>query len=169
MSSVRFKPQTAVPGSTNRASTRSTVEVYARLRWQLLQYIGPQGDRLVDYLGDERLYIWAAPNAAPYPHAVLRLARTTTPGFNGYREEAELEVQCIGRPESQLPLVESAMDIVDQCLTGLTDTASGLIVGRSRTRTTVPRFNEPADSSVVTVQATYTLFLWPEVLTTRAT
>lgn len=163
------KPQWVTRNSLSRTSTASTVELYARLRTLLLEYVGPTGDRLGDYLPGERLYVWAPPEPTAFPYATLRLARSTSTGFNGYREDAELEIQMIGRPESQLPLVESGMDLVDQCLTSLTDTAAGLVVGRSRTRQTVPRFTEPADDAVVAVQATYTLFLWPQVLTTRAT
>lgn len=164
------KPQWVTKNSIGTNSTASSVQLYARIRRLLLDYVGPdEADRLADYLDGERVYVWAPPEPAPFPYLTLRLMRTGTPGFNGYREDAELEVQCIGRPESQLPLVESAMDLVDQCLTGLTDAAAGLVVGRQRTRQTVPRFTEPADDAVVAVQATYTLFLWPQVLTTRAT
>jgi hypothetical protein len=60
------------------------------------------------------------------------------------------------------------MDLVDQCLTSYTNPSSGLIVGRSRTRNTVPLFSDPADSTVVAVLATYELYLWPTVLTSRA-
>ena len=60
------------------------------------------------------------------------------------------------------------MDIVDQCLTALTANASGLMVGRGRTRQTVPQLTDPADSSVVAVVANYELYLWPIVLTSRA-
>jgi hypothetical protein len=98
----------------------------------------------------------------------LRLDRVSLPAFNGYRETAILEVQGVGKPDSQLPLVESAMDIVDQAMTSLTASSSGLIVGRSRTRQTIPQLTDPADSSVVAVVANYELFLWPRVLTARA-
>lgn len=164
-----MKPQWVTRNSLGTVSTASTVQIYARLRRLLLDYVGPdEADRLSDYLPDERLYVWAPPEPTAFPYATLRLMRSSTAGFNSYREDAELEVQITGRPESQLPLVESAMDLVDQCLLSLTDTAAGLMVSRSRTRQTVPRFTDPADDAVVTVMATYTLFLWPEVLTSRA-
>jgi len=60
------------------------------------------------------------------------------------------------------------MDVVDQCLTSYTNPTQGLIVGRSRTRSTIPLFTDPAESTVVGVVATYDLFLWPTVLTSRA-
>ena len=109
----------------------------------------------------------SAPDGVLFPYITLLLSRTSLAAYNGYRETAQLEVQAIGRPESQLPLVESAMDLVDQCLTAYTNPSSGLIVGRSRTRNTVPMFSDPADSTVVAVLATYELYLWPTVLTSR--
>jgi hypothetical protein len=91
----------------------------------------------------------------------------STPWASGYRETAQLEVQAIGQPEAQLPVIESAMDIVDGCLLSLTDNDAGLMVGRTRQRNTIPQFTDPADSTVVGVVATYDLILWPTVLTTR--
>jgi hypothetical protein len=52
-------------------------------------------------------------------------------------------------------------------LTAYTDPASGLMVGRSRNRFTLPLFTTPAESQTVGVVATYNLFLWPVVLTSR--
>ena len=161
------KPRWVVPNTLAR-DTSSTVGLYARLRTALLDYLTPGGERLADYLGSERIYVRAQPEPPAFPYITLLLDRTTTPGFNAYRETAVLEVQAVGRPESQLPLVESCMDIVDQCLLSLTDPASGLIVGRSRRRYTVPAFTDPADSSVVAVVGQYDLILWPLVLTERA-
>lgn len=162
------KPQWVVPGSLSTATTLSTVQLYARIRRTMLDYITPQGERLVDYLGAERVYVSRQPEPVVFPYLTLLLDRTTDGAFNGYRETAQLEVQAMGKPESQLPLVESAMDIVDQCLTSLTDAGAGLIVGRVRNRQTVPLFTDPAESSVVGVIARYQLFLWPQVLSSRA-
>ena len=64
-----------------------------------------------------------------------------------------------------MPLVESAMDIVDQAMASLSLASSGLMVSRGRTRQTVPQLTDPADSSVVAVVANYEMFLWPRVLT----
>jgi hypothetical protein len=79
-----------------------------------------------------------------------------------------LEVQAIGKPESQRPLVETAMDVVDQCLTAYTQTGDGLIVIRSRSRQTLPMFSDPAEAATVGVIAQYVLYLWPSVLTSRS-
>jgi hypothetical protein len=160
-------PTYVVPGSLQTPSTASTVQIYATIRKALLDYTSPSGDLLVNLIG-QRAYVRAAPADPLFPYLTLRLDRTSLSAYNGYRETAILEVQCIGKPESQLPLVESAMDIVDQCLTAYTDARSGIMVGRSRTRQTVPMMTDPADSSVVAVIANYELFLWPRVLTDRA-
>jgi hypothetical protein len=160
-------PTYVVPGSLQTPSTASTVQIYATIRKALLDYTSPSGDLLVNLIG-QRAYVRAAPADPLFPYLTLRLDRTSLSAYNGYRETAVLEVQCIGKPESQLPLVESAMDIVDQCLTAYTDARSGIMVGRSRTRQTVPMMTDPADSSVVAVIANYELFLWPRVLTDRA-
>jgi hypothetical protein len=164
------KPRYVVPGSLNPAqATHSTVQLYATLRQALLDYVTPQGEMLRELVGEApRIYVRAAPNGVVFPYLTLRLTRTSLAAFNGYRETALLEVQALGKPESQLPLVETAMDLVDQCLTAYTNPANGLIVGRSRTRNTVPLFSDPADSSIVAVVATYELYLWPTVLTSRA-
>lgn len=163
------KPRYTVPNSTATPSSGSTVQIYATIRRGLLEYESPQGERLSDFIGrDPRVYVRAQPEPAVFPYLTLLLNRTSLAAFNGYRETALLEVQAIGKPESQLPLVESAMDLVDQCLTAWTDARAGLTVGRSRTRQTVPMFSTPAESQTVAVIATYELFLWPSVLTSRA-
>jgi hypothetical protein len=163
------QPRAVVPGNLQKPSTASTVHIYATIRQALLDYVSPGGARLVDYVGSPpRIYVRAQPPSVVFPYLTLLLSRTSQSGYNGYRETAQLEVQAIGKPESQLPLVETAMDIVDQCLTAYTQPGTGLIVGRSRTRATVPQFTDPAESSTVGVIATYDLYLWPLVLTSRA-
>lgn len=159
-------PTYVVPNSIT-ASTASTVQIYKSIRDALLAYNGPSGDVLTDFVAD-RVYVRAAPSNPVFPYLTMRLDRVSLPAFNGYRETAVLEVQGVGKPDSQLPLVESAMDIVDQAMTALTLSSSGLISCRSRTRQTVPQLTDPADSSVVAVIANYELFLWPRVLTSRA-
>ena len=164
------KPRYVVPGSLNLAkATSSTVHLYATIRQALLDYTSPQGEMLREIVGQpERVYVRAAPDGVVFPYITLLLSRTSLAAFNGYRETASLEVQCLGKPESQLPLVETAMDLVDQCLTAYTKPANGLVVGRSRVRQTVPLFSDPAESAVVGVVSTFDLFLWPTVLTSRA-
>lgn len=164
------KPRPNNPGQVLLPSTASTVQIYATIRQTLLSFQANDLARLDDYLGAQpSVYVRAQPSGATrFPYITLLLSRTSQASYNGYRETAQLEVQCIGKPESQLPAVESAMDIVDQCLTALTQSQAGLVVGRSRTRQTMPVFTDPADASTVAVVATYELFLWPSVLTSRA-
>ena len=142
------KPRYVVPGSLNKAqATNSTVQIYATIRQALLDYVTPQKEMLREIVGNPpRIYVRSAPDGVLFPYLTLLLSRTS----------------------SQLPMVETAMDLVDQCLTSYTNPSSGLIVGRSRTRNTVPMFSDPADSTVVAVLATYELYLWPTVLTSRA-
>jgi len=164
------KPRYVVPNSLNlKAATSSTVQIYGAIRQALVEYVSPQNEMLRAFVGQpERIYVRSAPDGIVFPYMTLLLSRTSLSAFNGYRETAVLEVQAMGKPESQLPLVESAMDIVDQCLTAFTKPTEGLVVGRSRTRQTVPLFSDPAESTVVGVIASYDLFLWPAVLTSRA-
>lgn len=161
------KPRFVIGDSVVTPSSASTVQIYSTIRRALLEYVSTDGQRLPDFLED-RIYVRAQPTPVVYPYMTLMLNRTSLTAFNGYRETALLEVQCIGKPESQLPLVETAVDIADQCLTAYTQASSGLTVGRSRTRQTIPMFTDTADSSTVGVLATYELFLWPRVLTARA-
>jgi len=160
-------PKYVVPSSLTLPSTASTTQIYGTIRKALIDYVSPSTDTLAGFVGT-RIWVRAAPADPVFPYLTLRLDRTSLPAYNGYRETAILEVQVVGKPDSQLPLVESAMDIVDQCLTALTANASGLMVGRGRTRQTVPQLTDPADSSVVAVVANYELYLWPIVLTSRA-
>ncbi len=163
-------PRYALPGTTATPSTGSTVQIYATIRAALLDYVTVSGDTLHTLLGrDATIYVRSQPEPPTFPYLTLLLNRTSEAAYNGYRETALLEVQAIGKPESQLPLVESLMDIVDQCLTSYTDPRSGLMVGRSRTRQTVPMFSTPAESATVGVIASYALYMWPQVLTSRAT
>ena len=162
-------PRYVVPGTTLTPSTSSTVQIYATIRASLLAYVDPAGETMGTVLGrDPGIWVRSQPDPPIFPYLTLLLNRTSDAAYNGYRETALLEVQAIGKPESQLPLVESLMDLVDQCLTGLTDARSGLMVGRSRTRATVPMFSTPAESATVGVVGTYQLYLWPRVLTDRA-
>jgi len=164
------KPRYVVPGSLNKQqATNSTVQIYATIRQAMLDYVSPQREMLRETVGDPpRIYVRSAPDGVIFPYITLLMSRTSLAAYNGYRETAILEVQALGRPESQLPMVETAMDLIDQCLTSYTNPSSGLIVGRSRTRQTVPMFSDPAESTVVGVVARYDLFLWPTVLTSRA-
>lgn len=165
---MELKPRYTVPNSLELPSTASTVQIYATIRQLLLDYSSPQDERIVDLMQQEpRIYVRSQPEPAVFPYLTLLLNRTSQAAFNGYRETALLEVQALGKPESQLPLVESLMDLVDQCLTATTFNASGLMVSRSRTRATVPLFSTPAESQTVGVVSTYTLYLWPVVLTSR--
>lgn len=156
------------PGAIQTPATGSTVAIYASIRKALLDYVTPGGARLQDYVGDPpRVWVGSQPEPPVFPYLTLLLDRTSDASYNGYRETAVLEVQAIGKPESQRPLVETAMDIVDQCLTAYTQTGDGLIVIRSRTRQTVPMFTDPAEAATVGVVAQYVLYLWPSVLTSR--
>lgn len=162
------KPKYVLPNSVNIPSTGSTVQIYATLRRAILDYASPQGERLKDFVGSpERVYVRAAPTNVVFPYLTMLLTRTSLTAYNGYRETAILEVQALGKPESQLPLIESAMDIVDQCMTAYTYNSDGLMVGRSRTRNTVPLMTDPAESPLVGVISSYELYLWPSVLTSR--
>lgn len=162
-------PRFVVPGTLRVPATSSTVAMYATLRQALLEYTSPSGEQLTDLIGDPpRVYVRAQPEPVVFPYVTLLLSRTSLAAYNGYRETVSFEVQAMGRPDIQLPTVESAMDLVDQCLTGLTYASDGLMVARSRSRQTVPQFTTPADQNVVGVIATYTLYAWPRVLTSRA-
>lgn len=160
------KPRFATQGSIQTPSTASTVQIYSTIRKSLIDYVSSDNQRLAQFVND-RIYVRSQPEPPLFPYITLLLNRTSLSAFNGYRETALLEVQCLGKPESQLPLVETAMDIVDQCLTAYTDARSGLTVGRSRNRQTIPMFTDPADASVVGVIASYEFFIWPRVLTVR--
>lgn len=162
------KPKYVLPNTLAKPATSSTVQIYATMRQAMLDYVSPQGERLKDIIGTpERVYVRAAPTNVVFPYLTILLNRTSLTAYNGYRETALLEVQAIGKPESQLPLVESAMDVVDQCLTGYVYNGDGIMVGRSRTRNTVPMLTDPAESAIVSVVASYELYLWPAVLTSR--
>lgn len=162
------KPTYVLPNTIVKPSTASTVQIYATMRQAMLDYVSPQGERLKDIIGTpERVYVRAAPTNVVFPYLTILLNRTSLTAYNGYRETALLEVQAIGKPESQLPLIESAMDVVDQCLTGYVYNTDGIMVGRSRTRNTVPMLTDPAESAIVSVVASYELYLWPAVLTSR--
>ncbi len=161
------KPRFVIGNSVTTPSTASTVQIYSTIRKALLDYVSTDGQRLADFLGD-RIYVRAQPTPVVYPYITLMLNRTSLSAYNGYRETALLEVQGIGKPDSQLPLVETMLDIADQCLTSYTESNSGLVVGRSRNRQTIPMFTDMADASTVGVIATYELYLWPRVLTARA-
>lgn len=162
------KPKYVLPNTLSIPSTASTVQIYATMRRAMLDYVSPQGECLRDIIGTpERVYVRAAPTNVVFPYLTMLLTRTSLTAYNGYRETALLEVQALGKPESQLPLIESAMDLVDQCMTGYLYNTDGIMVGRSRTRNTVPLLTDPAESPLVGVISSYELYLWPSVLTSR--
>lgn len=162
------KPKYVLPNTISTPSTASTVQIYATMRKAILDYVSPQGERLRDFVGSpERIYVRSAPANVVFPYLTMLLTRTSLTAYNGYRETAILEVQALGKPESQLPVVESAMDIVDQCMTAYCYNTDGVMVGRSRTRNTVPLLTDPAEAPLVGVVSSYELYLWPSVLTSR--
>lgn len=163
------KPRYVVPSTVRPAATSSTVAIYATLRQAMIDYVTPQKERLKDFVGEPpRVFVRAQPEPVVYPYVTLLLSSTSLAAFNGYRQTMLLEVQAIGRPDAQLPTVESAMDVIDQCMTAYTFAGDGLIVGRSRTRATIPQFTTPAEQLTVGVIATYELYVWPQVLSSRA-
>jgi hypothetical protein len=159
-----------IPGTMTVPQTASTSQIYATIRKALLDHVTSGGLRLSSMMGTApRVFIGIQPPPPIFPYLTLLLDRTTTPGYNGYRETAILEVQAIGKPESQRYVIESAMDVVDDCLTQYLYSASnGLIVCRDRRRQTVPVFTDPAEAGVVSVVSQFDLFLWPRVLTAKA-
>lgn len=162
------KPKYVVHNSLDIPSTGSTVQIYATMRKAILDYVSPQGERLKNFIGSpERVYVRAAPTNVVFPYLTMLLTRTSLTAYNGYRETAILEVQALGKPESQLPLIESAMDLVDQCMTAYCYNTDGVMVGRSRTRNTVPLLTDPSEAPLVGVISSYELYLWPSVLTSR--
>lgn len=162
------KPKYVLPNTLEIPSTASTVQIYATIRQAILNYVSPQGEQLKNFVGSpERVYVRAAPTNVVFPYLTMLLTRTSLTAYNGYRETAVLEIQALGKPESQLPLIESAMDLVDQCLTAYLYNRDGVMVGRSRTRNTVPLLTDPAEAPLVGVICSYELYLWPSVLTSR--
>lgn len=147
----------------NAPDTSTTELIYETLRRAILTYEGPSGESVSQpFGGEERVWVRAAPSPTVFPYIVLRLSRAPG-GANGYRERCSLEVQVIGRPESQQPLVLALADLVDACFLGYAEPASGLSFSRERTRDTLPQFLEPADKTVVGELMRYSLFIWPLV------
>jgi hypothetical protein len=157
-----------LPTDPPAPETGSTQEIYATLRRILCDFVEPDGARLRDVLGTpERLYVRAVPGSPTFPYVTMLLDRTSTEGYNSYRETGRLDVQVIGRPEAQLTTVEWIADRVDRSLLSLRVASSGFLSCRARTRTTVPQFTAPAELNVVGVRLVFDLWLWPRVLTSR--
>jgi len=148
-------------------STASTEAIYATLRADMLAYQRiPDGITIQMLMGGEaRVYVRAAPPTVKFPYIAMRLQRQSSGAYNGYREACMLEIQCIGRPESQLVLVSQIMDVVDGLFLGYRQPNAGLMFSRERARQTIPQFSQPADKDVVGEIAQYQLILWPQVLT----
>lgn len=148
-------------------NTNSTQAVYATLRDAINSYVyPPNGLSVASALGndDDRVFVRAAPSPAPFPYITLRLTRVSSGAYNGYREECVLEVQVIGRPASQLPLVMQIADLIDGCFLGYAQPNSGLMFSRQRQRNTLPQFQTPADNTVVGEQMLFDVVIWPLVL-----
>lgn len=151
-------------------STAGSVDLYATLRAALIAYTMPGGARLRDVLGNpERIYVRSAPDTPIFPYVTLLIDRASTPGLNSYRETMRVEVQIIGKPQSQLSVVEWALDIVDRCFLSITQSSAGLFSCRSRERSTLPLFTDPAEANTVAVRGVYEFLLWPQALTNRVT
>jgi hypothetical protein len=156
------------PSQIVTPDTSSTEAIYATLRAALIAYERPpNGTTIRSLCGSDtnRVHVWAPPPSTPFPYLCLRLTRASGGAYNGYRETAQLEIQCIGRPESQLPLVQACMDIVDGAFLGYAEPGSGLMFSRERTRDTIPRFTEPADANAVGELSRFSFVFWPRVLT----
>jgi hypothetical protein len=147
--------------------TRSSASLYATLRRALLDARTEAGSSIVDLLGGPNIYYATLPEGPVYPYIALRALRETA-GANGFRERIELEVQVIAWPQSQARLAEEIADYVDRVFLGYTESGSGLVFSRSRTRQTLPAFSEPADRDRVGVLLQYAFLAWPLSLQTAA-
>lgn len=150
-------------------STVSTTAIYATFRAAIAEYVRPTDNVTLDQLLEtnalDRIHVRAAPGRPQFPYITLRLSTTTLGAYNGYRQEGILEVQVVGKPESQLPLVEAIADLINGCFLGYKQPNSGLIFSRQSTRTTIPQFTDPADMNVVCEQLQFDVTLWPKLLT----
>lgn len=124
--------------------------------------------------GQDRIFARNVPNVnnVVFPYVTLLLDRITTPGSNGYREGARMEMQVVGRPASQGPLVEFIADRLDRCFLSLRLSSApgdatdyGLVTCRNRQRSTLPPFTTPAESDTYGVRMVFDLILWPRELT----
>lgn len=151
--------------SSGLPDTSTSNRIEATLRKIMLE-TEVNGDSLLSlFPGREVVYTNRAPRQVVFPYITMLLTRTSLKEYNGYREVWDLEVQFFGRPEGQYPLVNQMADLVDAALTCLTLSSAGLVVGRSRTRQTLPMFATPADIEVVGILSRYSMFAWPQVLT----
>lgn len=168
-------------------TTDATTSLYTAIRAFLLAYTDPAVTNPANQIaallaasggGQARIYVRNVPNVnnLTYPYATLLIDRTTILGSNGYGERANLEVQIVGSPAAQGPLVEWIADRFDRALLSLrlssaadqSATDFGIVTCRSRTRQTMPPFTTPADGNVYGVRAVYELWLYPRVLTSRS-
>lgn len=149
-------------------NTTSTELVYATVRQVLIAYVHPDTrvtlEQLLSASSEDRVWVRAMPSPAKFPYVALRLSRANSGASNSYRERAQLEIQVVGRPESQGPLVMSIADLVDAAFLGYKEPTSGLMFSRERTRDTVPQFGEPADKNVVVERLVFDLVIWPLLL-----
>lgn len=165
-------------------TTAATTSLYTAIRDVLLGYVDPAvadnqyqlAALLAPANGSQsRIYIRNVPNVnnVKFPYVTLLLDRLSMPGSNTYAERAQLEVQVVGRPAAQGPLIEWIADRIDRCLLSLlltsaagqslTDYGIVRIVGRQRA--TLPPFTTPAETDVYGVRLAYDLWMYPRVLT----
>jgi hypothetical protein len=143
--------------AADTTSTDATTAIYSAIRATLLAFSDPAISNPAYQLGvllaavppepQARIFIRNVPNvnAVKYPYVTLLLDRTTILGSNGYGERALLEVQTVGNPAAQGPLVEFIADRIDRCLLSLRLSSDdfGIVTCRQRQRATAPPFTTP--------------------------
>ena len=151
-------------------TSETTVDLVTALLAHLRAAEGPDGETILTVLGAApgRLYYGAPPEDVVFPYLLLRLDRESAQGYTTYRDTFTIEVQVIGRPEGQRSAVEWVADLVDRALLSLAERWNGMMVVTGRARSSLPAFTVPADEHVVGVRAVYTGYLWPRMLTNRA-
>jgi hypothetical protein len=145
-------------------TTDSTKAIWALIRTRLLTYVPPTGSTLTTTLGG-RLYLTAAPDDAVFPYAVATLTRLQTPGYSGFRETWQVELQCYGSPRSTQWTIEGVADVADQAMLTWEDRTDGVAFGGYRSRWTLPPFPDPADRELVRVRCLYEVGVWPDLFT----
>lgn len=147
--------------------TDRTTSLYALLRADAIAFADANGDSL-DSLGVP--YYNGTGPAAPnwtLPYVVARLFNRQTSGAeHGQRESMSLELQVFGRPRGTQALpVEQVGDILDGWLFQYRSSVAGLVFSKSRSRDTLPTFNDPADREVYQIRIVASLQVWPRLFT----
>lgn len=148
-------------------ATTSTNAILDQIRTRLLTFQPPAAAATLTTRLGGRLWIDWAPDTAAFPYGIMRVVdNTRATDYDANRDVIQLEVMIHGNKRTQSDDVEDAADVCDMAMNDYSDSTSGMVFCRNRSRSTAPATEDPAYRENAIVRLVYELVVYPLYLNT---